>query len=68
MTTDLVLDTLEHAIWTRQQAGVTDLSGLIHHTDAGSQYVSVAATEPHALAGAVPSVGAVGEAYDNALA
>lgn len=37
MTTDLVLDTLEHAIWTRQQAGVTDLSGLIHHTDAGSQ-------------------------------
>ena len=37
MTTDLVLDTLEHAIWTRQQAGITDLSGLIHHTDAGSQ-------------------------------
>jgi hypothetical protein len=39
MTTDLVLvlDTLEHAIWTRRQAGVTDLSGLIHHTDAGSQ-------------------------------
>jgi putative transposase len=35
MTTDLVLDTLEHAIWTRQRAGVTDLSGLIHHTDAG---------------------------------
>jgi len=37
MTTDLVLDTLEHAIWTRSQAGITDLSGLIHHTDAGSQ-------------------------------
>ena len=37
MTTELVLDTLEHAIWTRSQAGVTDLSGLIHHTDAGSQ-------------------------------
>jgi putative transposase len=37
MTTELVLDTLEHAIWTRRQAGITDLSGLIHHTDAGSQ-------------------------------
>jgi putative transposase len=37
MTTDLVLDTLEHAIWTRQQAGVADLTGLVHHTDAGSQ-------------------------------
>lgn len=37
MTTDLVLDTLEHAIWTRQQAGITDLTGLVHHTDAGSQ-------------------------------
>lgn len=36
MTTDLLLDTLEHAIWTRQQAGVTDLKGLVHHTDAGS--------------------------------
>jgi putative transposase len=37
MTTDLVLDTLEHAIWTRRQAGVEDLTGLVHHTDAGSQ-------------------------------
>ncbi len=45
MTTDLVLDTLEHAIWTRRQAGVHDLTGLVHHTDAGSQYVSFAFTE-----------------------
>ncbi|MBC7761073.1 MAG: IS3 family transposase [Candidatus Saccharibacteria bacterium] len=37
MKTDLVLDALEHAIWTRAQAGVQDLSGLVHHTDAGSQ-------------------------------
>lgn len=37
MTTDLVLDTLEMAIWSRRRDGVTDLSGLIHHTDAGSQ-------------------------------
>jgi putative transposase len=68
MTTDLVLDTLEHAIWTRQQAGVTDLSGLVHHTDAGSQYVSFAFTERLVEAGVDPSVGSVGDAYDNALA
>nr|WP_240477466.1 IS3 family transposase [Jiangella muralis] len=37
MSTELVLDTLEHAIWSRHQAGVSDLSGLVHHTDAGSQ-------------------------------
>jgi putative transposase len=68
MTTDLVLDTLEHAIWIRQQAGVTDLSGLVHHTDAGSQYVSFAFTERLVEAGVDPSVGSVGDAYDNALA
>ena len=37
MRTDLVLDTIEHAIWTRARDGVTDLSGLVHHNDAGSQ-------------------------------
>jgi putative transposase len=37
MTTALVLDTLEHAIWARRQQGVADLTGLVHHTDAGSQ-------------------------------
>jgi hypothetical protein len=37
MTTDLVLDTLEMAIWSRGREGVTDLTGLVHHTDAGSQ-------------------------------
>ena len=68
MATDLVLDTLEHAIWIRQQAGVTDLSGLIHHTDAGSQYVSFAFTQRLVDAGVDPSVGSVGDAYDNALA
>ncbi|MCW2749780.1 MAG: transposase, ISMyma03 aa2 [Aeromicrobium sp.] len=68
MTTDLVLDTLEHAIWTRSQAGITDLTGLIHHTDAGSQYVSFAFTERLVEAGVDPSVGSVGDAYDNALA
>jgi putative transposase len=44
MTTELVLDTLEHAIWTRSQAGLDDLTGLVHHTDAGSQYTSFAFT------------------------
>ncbi|WP_460820789.1 IS3 family transposase, partial [Microlunatus parietis] len=44
MTTELVLDTLEHALWTRHQAGITDLTGLVHHTDAGSQYTSFAFT------------------------
>ena len=68
MTTDLVLDTLEHAIWTRRQAGVEDLTGLVHHTDAGSQYVSFAFTERLLEAGVDPSVGSVGDAYDNALA
>lgn len=68
MTTNLVLDTLEHAIWTRSQSGVEDLAGLIHHTDAGSQYVSFAFTERLVEAGVDASVGSVGDAYDNALA
>ena len=68
MTTDLVLDTLEHAIWTRRQAGITDLSGPIHYTDAGSQYVSFAFTQRLIDEGVDPSVGSVGDAYDNALA
>ena len=39
MTTPLVLDAIEHAIWTRRREGITDLSGLIHHNDRGSQGV-----------------------------
>jgi hypothetical protein len=37
MRTELVLDALEQALWTRRREGVDDLSGLVHHTDAGSQ-------------------------------
>jgi len=37
MTTPLVLDAVEQAIWTRAQAGVSDLAGLVHHSDRGSQ-------------------------------
>ena len=68
MTTDLVLDTLEHAVWTRHRHGVTDLAGLVHHTDAGSQYTSFAFTTRLLEAGVDASVGSVGDAYDNALA
>jgi putative transposase len=68
MSTPLVLDALEQAIWTRQRAGVTDLSGLIHHNDAGSQYTSIAFTARLIEAGVDASVGSVGDAFDNALA
>jgi putative transposase len=68
MRTDLVLDTIEQAIWTRQREGVTDLAGLTHHHDNGSQYASIAFTERLAAAGIDVSVGAVGDALDNALA
>lgn len=68
MTTDLVLDALEHALFTRRQEGTTDLSGLVAHSDAGSQYVSIAMTQRLVDEGIDPSVGSVGDAYDNALA
>lgn len=68
MTTDLVLHALEHALFTRARQGITDLTGLISHSDAGSQYVSVALTERLLAEGIDPSVGSVGDAYDNALA
>jgi putative transposase len=68
MKTALVLDALEMAIWARGRQGVHDLAGLIHHTDAGSQYTSIAVTERLAAVGAAPSVGTVGDAFDNALA
>jgi putative transposase len=68
MATSVVLDTIEHAIWTRQQSDVDDLKDVVHHTDRGSQYTSIRFTERLAEAGIQPSVGAVGSSYDNALA
>ena len=68
MTTQLVLDAVEHAIWTRGRHGVADLGGVIHHTDAGSQYTSVRFSEHLAEAGISASVGSVGDSFDNALA
>ena len=62
---ELALDALEMAIWRRQRQ---DLSGLIHHSDRGSQYLSIRYTERLADAGAVCSVGSRGDSYDSALA
>jgi putative transposase len=67
MTTDLVLDALEMGIWARARDG-HDLAGLVHHSDAGSQYTSIRYTERLAAAGARPSIGTVGDSYDNAMA
>ncbi|MET9325111.1 DDE-type integrase/transposase/recombinase [Streptomyces sp. NPDC003038] len=68
MRTELVMDALNTAIWTRRREGRHDLAGLIHHSDAGSQYMSVRYTDRLAEAGAAPSIGTVGYAYDNAAA
>jgi putative transposase len=65
MTTSLVMDALEHAIWTRK---ATLIGGVIAHSDAGSQYTSVMYTERLAEIGAQPSIGTVGDSYDNAMA
>lgn len=67
MTTDLVLTALEQAIWDRVGPS-SKASGLICHTDAGGQYLSIRYTERLAQAGIDPSVGSVGDSYDNALA
>jgi len=68
MATSMVLDSIEQAIWTRQQEGTIDLKDIVHHTDRGSQYTSIRFTERLAEAGIQTSVGAVGSSYDNALA
>ncbi len=65
MRTDFVLDALEQALYDRQPER-TD--ALIHHSDRGSQYVSIRYSERLAEAGIEPSVGSKGDSYDNALA
>ena len=65
MTTDLVMDELEQALHDRQP---DKSAGLIHHSDRGSQYVSIKYTERLGEMGIRPSVGSTGDAYDNALA
>jgi transposase InsO family protein len=63
--TGFVLDALEQALHERRPL---HRGGLVHHSDRGSQYVSIHYTERLALAGIEPSVGSVGDSYDNALA
>ncbi len=63
LKTDLVLDALEQALWSRR-----DTEGLVHHSDRGCQYLSVRYTERLAEAGIEASVGSRGDSYDNALA
>ena len=64
MRTTMVLDAIEMARWSRG----TTLEGLRCHSDAGSQFTSVRYGERLAEIGAVPSIGSVGDSYDNALA
>ena len=63
LKTDLVLDALEQALWSR-----TKTEGLVHHSDRGCQYLSIRYAERLAEANIDSSVGSVGDSYDNALA
>jgi putative transposase len=65
LRTELSLTALRQALWERRHV---DLDGLIHHSDAGGQYVAVRYGEELAAAGIVPSIGSVGDSYDNAMA
>jgi putative transposase len=64
LRSDLALDALEMALWARGKSA----DGLVHHSDRGSQYLSIRYSERLAEAGAVASVGSRGDSYDNALA
>jgi putative transposase len=63
MPTQLPLDALEMALWTRARAGHS-VDGLVHHSDAGSQYTSIRYSSRLLDAGAVASIGTVGDSYD----
>ena len=63
MQTELVLDALEQALWSRSR-----IEGVVHHSDRGSQYLSIRYSERLIEAGVKPSVGTTGDSYDNALA
>lgn len=67
LRTDLALDALEQAIWSRQRQD-RDLSNLVHHSDRGVQYLAIRYTERLADAGIEASVGSKGDSYDNAAA
>jgi putative transposase len=65
LATDFVLDALEQAIYDRRSADVEDL---VHHSDRGTQYLSMRYTDRLVEAGIEPSVGSRGDSYDNAMA
>ena len=65
MRSDFVLDALEQALYSRQP---TQTDGLVHHSDRGSQYLSIRYSDRLTDAGIKPSVGSTGDSYDNALA
>ena len=65
MTAPLVTDALNMAAWTRRHTTIDDL---ICHTDAGSQYTSILYTDRLEDFGVAPSIGTVGDSYDNAMA
>jgi putative transposase len=67
MPTELPLDALEMALWTRAQADEL-VEGLVHHSDAGSQYTSIVYSQRLQDAKAVASIGSVGDSHDNAMA
>jgi putative transposase len=67
MPTELPLDALEMALWTRAQADEL-IEGLVHHSDAGSQYTSIVYSQRLEDVRAVASIGSVGDSYDNAMA
>lgn len=67
MPTELPLDALEMALWVRARAG-HDVDGVVHHSDAGTQYTSIRYSTRLLDAGALASIGSVGDSFDNALA
>ncbi len=67
MPTELPLDALEMALWTRARGG-QDVTGVIHHSDAGSQYTSIRYSTRLLDAGALASIGTVADSFDNAMA
>ena len=68
LRTDLALDALEQALWARRPDTASPDQRLVHHSDAGGQYLSIRYTNRLTEAGIEPSVGSVGDSYDNALA
>ena len=67
MPTELPLDALEMALWVRGRAG-HDVTGVVHHSDAGAQYTAIRYADRLAEVGAIASIGTVGDSYDNAMA